>query len=306
MSSFTIAVDSSCDLPPEYIREHGIEVLSMPFELDDVPHNQGYWQEISGEAYYNALGSGSVAKTSQINPEAFITAFTEYAKQGKDVVFLILSSGLSATYYNAEIALKEVKESYPDCKIYPIDSVNATSGHGLLAMLAVKKREEGFSAGETAAWLEKKKHSCLALFTVDDLMYLHRGGRLSRFSAVAGSVLKIKPVLNIAPDGTLGLKDKVRGRKAAMKLLVDQIKRSIDAGTTLDTVLIIHTNCPEDARTFAEMLEAAISIRRVIIMMMGPIIGAHVGPGTIAVTFEADMTRGEYENKFYGGTYPAS
>jgi len=299
VSSFKIVVDSSCDLPSEYLKEHGIEVLPMAFLLDGRTHNQGYWQEISGKEFYHALRNGSLAKTSQVNPGTLVNVFTEYAKQGKDVLFLVLSGGLSATFQNAKIALQELQETYPDCNIFPIDSLNATGGHGLLTMLAVQKRAEGWSAAETAIWLEDKKHSCLSLFTVDDLMYLHRGGRLSKLSAVAGSMLGVKPVLNLAPDGTLKLKDKVRGRKAALEMLVSQLKRSVAPGTKLDTVVVIHTDCLEDAEAFTEMIKKAVSVRHVMIMMMGPIIGAHVGPGTLAVLFEADMTRGEYESKFY-------
>ena len=301
MKPFTIVVDSSCDLPAEYIKEHGIEILPMPFDLDDKPHNQGYWQEISGKAYYDALRNGSVAKTTLINTEFFISAFTDYAKEGKDVVFLVLSSGLSATCQNAVLAAEEVNTQYPDSRIHVIDSINATSGHGLLTMLAVKKCSEGMSALEAASWLEGKKHSCLSLFTVDDLMYLHRGGRLSKLSAIAGSVLGVKPVLNVAPNGTLSLKDKVRGRKAAMKLLINQLQRSINPDTELDTVLISHTDCQEDAETLAQALKSAVKVREVIIMLMGPVIGAHVGPGALTLFYEADMPREEYEKKFYRG-----
>ncbi|MCL2281540.1 MAG: DegV family EDD domain-containing protein, partial [Dehalococcoidia bacterium] len=168
--------------------------------------------------------------------------------------------------------------------------------------MAVKKRAEGFSAGETAAWLEKKKQSCMGFFTVDDLMYLHRGGRLSKFSAVAGSMLGVKPVLNVAPDGSLKLKDKVRGRQAALRLIVSQLKRSVDVNTTLDTVFVTHTDCFDEAQTVAAMVKDAVKVCDVIIMMMGPVIGAHVGPGAIALFVEADMTREKYENRFYGGT----
>ena len=301
MRSFTIMVDSSCDLPEEYIQEHGIEVLPMPFDLDGVTHNLGYWQEISAKGYYTALRNGSVAKTSQINSWTFATTFTEYAQQGREMLFIGLSGGLSGTFQCAEAALKDVKEIYPDCGIFLIDSILAASGHGLLAMMAVNKREEGFSAGETAAWLNEKKHSCMGFFTVDDLMYLHRGGRLSKISAVAGSVLGVKPVLNVAPDGTLKLKNKVRGRNAALRLLSNQLKRSVDSSATLDTVFINHSDCLEDAQVLAEMIKGAVNVRNVIVMMMGPVIGAHVGPSTIALLFEAGMTREEYENKFYGG-----
>ena len=299
MSLFTIVVDSSCDLPLEYLKEHSIEMLPIPFDLDDIEHSQGYWQEISGKDFYDALRNGSVAKTSQTNPNTYTTTFMDYAEQGREVLFIVLSSGLSATYQNALIALEEVRETYPDCKIFPVDSIAATSGQGLLAMLAVRKREEGFSAEETAAWMEEKKHSCIGLFVVDDLMYLHRGGRLSKLSAVAGSVLGIKPILNLAPDGTLSLKDKARNRKAALNLLVSQLKRSIAPETELETVLICHTDCEEDAKALAETIRSAVSVKEVDVVIMGPVIGAHLGPGAVTLSFEAGMTRDEYEGKFY-------
>ena len=299
MCAFSILVDTSCDLPIEFVREHGIETLPIPFDLDGVEHNWGYWQEISDKEFYEALRNGSVAKTSQTNPETFVTYFSEYAKQGKSMLFIALSSGLSASYRNAVIALQEVKESYPDCKVYPIDSLSATSGIGLLTVLAVKKRTEGLSVEETVAFLEEKKHSCLGFFTVDDLMYLHRGGRLSRLSAVAGSVLGIKPILNLAPDGTLALKDKARNRKAALNQLVDQLTRGIDHGAALETVVITHTDCPGDAETLAEMIKETINVQQIIIVVMGPVIGAHLGPGAVTVIFEAGITRTEYENRYY-------
>jgi len=296
MKHFTIVADTSCDLPPEYLKEHGIELLEIPFTLDGAEKNN---QEISDKAFYNALRNGSLAKTSLINPDMFVESFTEYAKQGQDTLCIILSSGLSATYQSSQIALAQVKEPYPDCNIYPMDSIGATSVNGLLVMLAVKKREEGLSAEETAAWLEEKKNSLLGFFTVDDLMYLHRGGRLSKLSAIGGSLLSIKPVLNIQPDGTLALKNKTRGRAAALRLLVSQLKRSITPDAKLDTVLIPHTDCEKDALKLAELVKAEINVRQVIITMMGPVIGAHVGPGAVAVVFEGDMTREAYEEKFY-------
>lgn len=299
MKPFTIVVDTSCDLPPEYIKEYGIETVPIPFVLDGEEHSMGSWQNISDKAFYDRLRNGGKASTTLINPDTFLESFTEYAKQGQDVLYLILSSALSGTYQSALIALEQVKETYPDCNIYPVDSIGATSINGLLTLLAAQKRDEGLSAEETAAWLEEKKHSLIGIFTVDDLMYLHRGGRLSKLSAIGGSILSIKPVLNIQPDGSLALKDKVRGRTAALKLMVSQLKRSLKPDTVLDTVMIPHTDSEADAQKLAEMLQAEVQVRQVIAMPMGPVIGAHVGPGAIAVVFEADMTRGEYEKEFY-------
>jgi DegV family protein with EDD domain len=297
--SFTILVDTGSDLPEEYIKEHGIEIIPIPFRLDDVQHNGGSWQEISDKEFYKALGGGSVASTTLINPESFSRAFAEYAEAGKDLLVITLSSGLSGTYQNSQIALDEIKGQYPDCGIYTVDSLNAAGGEGLVTTLAVRKRGEGLSAAETAAWLEENKHHCLSLFTVDDLMYLHRGGRLSKLSAVAGSIIGIKPLLNVAPDGTLKLKDKIRGRKGALEKLFSQMKRSIEADTELDSVIISHSDCIDDAETLAEMVRSTYTVKNVHVVMLGPVIGAHVGPGTVALFFEGDMTRTEYEAKFY-------
>ena len=301
MSSFTIMVDTSYDLPQEYLDEHGITAIPIPFNLDGIQHSGGRWQEISDAAFYDALGSGGVAGTALVNPEAFVELFTEYAERGDALLMILLSSGLSGTYQNSVIALAEVKEKYPACRIESLDSVNAAGGVGLVTTLAVKKRAAGLSLEETARWLETKKHSCLSLFTVDDLMYLHRGGRLSKLSAIAGSIIGIKPLLNVAPDGTLKLKDKVRGRKAALETLCKQLMRSIGPGTSLDTVIISHSNCKEDALTLAGIIRSSVEVKEIIIEMMGPVIGAHVGPGCIALFFEADMSRPEYEGKYYAG-----
>jgi DegV family protein with EDD domain len=281
------------------MEEHGIEVIPIPFDLDGVTHGGGYWQEVSAENFYNSLKNGSVAKTTQINPEGFSGIFMDYAKQNKELLVILLSSGLSGTYQSSVIALAEAKEQFPECQVYTVDSISASIGVGMLVMMAVELRERGMSAGDAAQEIERRKHNVIGLFTVDDLMFLHRGGRLSKLSAVAGSVLGIKPVLNLAPDGTLALKDKTRGRKSAIEMLVSQLKRSIDEGAILDLVTIVHTNCEDDAAILEELVRKDVKVTKVISMMMGPIIGAHVGPGVLALLFETNITRTEYEKLFY-------
>lgn len=300
MKPFTIVIDTSCDLPQEYIKEHGIEVIPVPFTLDEAEHNLGSWHNISGKDFYDTLRKGGTAKTSQINPDAFVKTFTHFAKQGKDALFILLSGNLSATYQSSQIALEEIKETYPDCGIHTVDSIGASSINALLAMMAVQKRAEGLSAGETAAWLEERKHCVFGFFTVDDLMYLHRGGRLSKLSAIGGSLLGIKPVLAIQPDGSLALKEKVRGRESALKFLVGAMQRSITPGSAPGTVFIAHSDCEEDAQKLAGMIKAEVNARDIQIVLLGPVIGAHVGPGAVILLFEAGMTRGAYEGKFYG------
>jgi len=293
MSKFTIVTDGSCDVPVGYFEEHDIKVLPIPLTVDGEDFTGDY------KAFYAAIRNGGTAKTSLINPETFTESFTEYAKAGQDVLYLVLSSGLSGTYQSSQIALTQVKDEYPDAKIFPIDSIAATGLHGLLVMLAVQKRAEGATVEETAAFIEEQKQKFFGVFTVDDLMYLHRGGRLSKLSAIGGSLLNIKPVLNIQPDGTLQLKNKVRGRLAALKTLVSQVERSLNDGTVIPDAIIPHTDCEEDANKLAELLKATGKVKNVHVVMMTPVIGAHVGPGAVAIVFPADITRAEYEEKFY-------
>jgi len=299
MSKFTILVDTSYDLPQAFIDENDIRVIAIPFHLNGVTHDDGRWRDMTDKEFYDALATGGVAGTTLINPETFKEVFTEFAKNGEELLSISLSSGLSGTAQNAVIALDEVKETYPDCKIYPVDGLNAAGGTGLVTYLAVKKRSEGLSAEETAKWLEEKRHSCFSLFTVDDLMYLHRGGRLSKLQAVAGSIIGIKPLLNVHPDGSLKLKDKARGRKAALETLVNQMERSLNPDTKLDTVIISHSNCIDDAHKVAELVKSKFEVNDIFVVMMGPVIGAHVGPGCVALFYEADMDRPTYEEKFY-------
>jgi DegV family protein with EDD domain len=300
MSQFTIVVDTSCDLPQEYLKQHNIEVVPIPFTLDGAEHSQGSWQEISGKDFYTALRNGGVAKTTQINPDTYVKSFNEFIEQGREALYIILSSGLSGTFQSAVMALDEVRETHPECGIYLIDSLCATSLNSLLAVLAVKQREEGKSARDTAAYLEEKKNNTFGFFTVDDLMYLHRGGRLSKLSAIGGSLLGIKPVLTILPNGTLTMKEKVRGRTNALKTMINQLKRCVEEGTALDTVYISHTDCEADAMKLAEMVKEAVNTRHVEIELMGPVIGAHVGPGAVTLVFEGSITRADYESKYHG------
>jgi len=282
-------------MPSEYLKKHDIEIIPIPFVLDGVNHNIGRQQDLSNEEFYDSLRNGSIAKTSQTNPDAFVRSFTEYAKRGQDVIYIILSSTLSATYQSSQIAYEEIKEVYPDCNIFIIDGKSATSITGLLLMLAVKKREEGFTAEETVALLEAKKHNYFGFVTVDNLMYLHRGGRLGKLSAISGSIIGIKPVLNLQPDGRIALMDKARGREGAFRLMVSQIQKSIYPETVLDTVFVSHSDCESDALRLAEIVKDAVNVRKVEIVMMGPVVGAHVGPDCVALIFQADITREEYE-----------
>ncbi|MCL2045672.1 MAG: DegV family protein [Oscillospiraceae bacterium] len=299
MSDFTILTDTNTDLPADYFSQHEIMIVPIAFQLDGKFHNSGNYEEITAKDFYSALRNGSTAGTALANVETFTEVFTDHAQKGKAILAITLSGELSGTYQNGVIARNDVKSQYPDAEIYVVDSINAAGGAGVVTALAVEKRSEGLTAGQTAAWLEEKKHSCIALFTVDDLMHLHRGGRLSKLSAIAGSIIGIKPLLNVAPDGSLKLKDRARGRSNSINTLFSQMQRSLNPDTKLNYVIISHSDCYDDAKKLADLIENAYEVNNLMVEMMGPVIGTHVGPGAIALFFEGDMTRREYESKYY-------
>ena len=297
MKPFTIVADSACDFPVGFAEKHNIQHIPIPCTLDDKEY-----RHVSDKEFYAALKGGSVAKTSMINPEMFVRSFAPYAESGEDVLYILLSSGLSGTHQSAVLALDEIREKHPDCGIYLVDSLAATALGTLLVQFAVQKRDEGLSAAETAAFLDEKKHRLLGIFTVDDLMHLHRGGRLGKMAAIGGSLLGIKPVLTILPNGTLELKEKARGRMAALKLMVSQMVARVNPDAELETVYISHSDSEDSAKKLADLVKAAVKVKKVEIVGLGPVIGAHVGPGAVTLIFEGALTREECEKKFYGGS----
>ncbi len=294
MRSFDILVDSSCDLPIETITEHALTVLPMSFTLGQDAYVEDYWQSLSADDFYNRLAAGETAVTSQISRGVFLDVFTEKAQKGLDSLFICLSSGISSTYANACGAATEIMEAYPDRKVLVVDSLNATLGEGLLTVLAAQKAATGASITQVFDYLEETKHRLFSLFTVDDLMFLHRGGRVSRISAVAGSVLGVKPMLWIAPDGTLKMQSKVRGRKASIDAFVSNMAKILQTGAVPNRVTICHGNCLAEAQQLKEMIARRFGIDDVIINLCGAVVGAHAGPNVIALFFESDRTRQDY------------
>jgi len=298
MSEFTIMIDTGCDISEDFIKEKNLAVLPISFQIDGETHDEGGWQKITSTEFYNKLRSGSSTSTTLINPERFKEKFIEFAKKGESLLYIALSSELSGTYQNSRLALDEVKEEYPNCNICCVDSINASAGIWSLVFLAVEKRKEGASLEETVKYLEEKKNSCFALFTVDDLMHLHRGGRVSKLQAVAGGVLGVKPLLHVSLIGKLEKTGKARGRKGSLADLVGQMKKALDPSTkSLKRVIIGHGDCEADAKTMIELIKESYSIEESYITTIAPPIGAHSGPGTIALFFEGDITRETYEKK---------
>lgn len=279
---FQIITDSCCDFPTPMYGQLGLTFVPLTVEfrgntLDD--KNDDTLKEM-----YQGLRAGEVAKTSAVNPSRWSQAMEKALAAGKDVLVLAFSSGLSTTYQSAVIAAEELKDEYPDRKIQVIDTLCASMGQGLLVWYACKKRDEGLSLDEVAQWvLDNRLHLC-HWFTVDDLMYLKRGGRISAATALVGTMLQIKPLLHVDDEGHLINMTKTRGRKAAIDAMVKKAQE-LGAGYDNSTMFISHGDCLSDAEYLSRQLKEKCGVKDVVISYVGAVIGSHSGPGTLALFF---------------------
>lgn len=285
MSDFIILTDSSADLGADMVQQLDVQVLPLSFSMDQqIYHNYPDNREIDPHAFYQLLRQGQVATTSAINVAQYTDALEPLLQAGKDVLVLAFSSGLSTTYNSSRIAVEELSEKYPERKIYTVDTLCASLGQGLLVYLAVKEQKKGRSIEEVRDWVEENKLHLCHQFTVDDLHFLKRGGRISATTAVVGSMLQIKPVLHVDNEGHLINIAKARGRQASLKALVDKMeKTAIDPANQV--VFISHGDCPEDAQAVEQMVKERFGVKEVYINYVGPVIGAHSGPGTLALFY---------------------
>ena len=282
---YTLFCDTTCDLPEERLAKMDCKLLPLTFEIDGKPYTTA---DISMQEFYRRMREDAVTKTSQIAVGVCEDAFEEEIKNGRDVLYLAFSSGLSGTYNSANIAKNNLMEKYPEAKIVVVDSLSASSGEGLLLIYAEQKKREGLTIDQLEAWIEVNRYKICHVFTVDDLKYLFRGGRVSRAAALAGTVLGIKPVLNVDNDGHLIPQDKVRGRKQSINRLGDMI-RERKGNNENKIVTMSHGDCIEDAKYAEKMLKEIFGEdTEVVIAYTGPVIGAHSGPGTLALFFRGD------------------
>ena len=283
MNEYVIFTDSSCDLPLKVAEEMGIVVLPLEVNMEG---NIKMNDEIDIKEFYNYLREKHGAKTSAVNMERFTEAFETIVSSGKDLLYIGFSSGLSATFMAGKNAAEELSEKHPDRKILVVDSLCASLGQGLLVKLAVDKKNSGATIDEVAAYLEEEKWHLAHWFTVEDLFFLKRGGRVSAATAVLGTVLQIKPVMHVDNAGKLINVAKARGREASIKALLDRMKETaIDPKS--QTVFISHGDCYDDAKKLADMITEEFGITDILISEVGPVIGAHSGPGTLALFFLA-------------------
>ena len=285
MSDFIILTDSSADLDAELARQLDVQVIPLSFIIDQhTYHNYPDNREMDPHAFYDLLRHGQSATTAAVNVAEYNDALEPLLQAGHDVLVLAFSSGLSTTYNSSVIAVEELSEKYPERKLYTVDTLCASLGQGLLVYLAAKEREKGKSIEEVRDWVENNKLNLCHQFTVDDLYFLKRGGRISATTAVVGSMLQIKPVLHVDNEGHLINIAKARGRQASLKALVDKMeKTAIDPANQI--VFISHGDCLDDAHTVERMVKERFGVKEVYINYVGPVIGAHSGPGTLALFY---------------------
>ena len=279
---FQIITDSCCDFPTPMYDQLGLTFVPLTVEFRGNTFDDK--NDDSLKDMYAGLRAGEVAKTSAVNPSRWSQAMEKALAAGKDVLVLAFSSGLSTTYQSAVIAAEELKDAYPDRKIQVIDTLCASMGEGLLVWYACKKRDEGLSLDEVAQWvLDNRLHLC-HWFTVDDLMYLKRGGRISAATALVGTILQIKPLLHVDDEGHLINMTKTRGRKAAIDAMVKKAQE-LGAGYDNSTMFISHGDCLSDAEYLSRQLKEKCGVKDVVISYVGAVIGSHSGPGTLALFF---------------------
>lgn len=287
MAEYIILTDSSCDLPDSVTAEYGIRVIPLSLTMEGKQYlNTTDERGIPDRELYARLRDGAVAKTSAANAEAFTTVMEQELDAGRDILYIGFSSALSATCSVGANVSREMMERYPGRKVYTVDSLCASLGQGLFVYLLAKKKQEGLTIDELRDYAEGLKLHIAHWFTVEDLMFLRRGGRISAAAAVFGSILSIKPVMHVDNEGRLIPVSKVRGRKASLRAIADRV-----AQTKLDrpdqTLFISHGDCEEDARLVAEMIRERTGLEVEVLNFVGPVIGSHSGPGTIAVFFIA-------------------
>lgn len=288
MKDYIIVTDSSCDLTPALAEEAQIVVIPLHLTMEGKEYkNYLDGGEIDSSAFYAKLRDGVTASTSAVNPEVFTESFEKILKDGKDVLYLGFSSGLSSTFHASTIAAEDLTSKYPDSKIYCVDTLAASLGQGLLVYLAAEKKKDGATIEEVRDFVEQNKLHLCHWFTVDDLNHLKRGGRVSATTALVGTMLNIKPILHVDDEGHLINVGKVRGRKASIESMLTHMKESA-VNPSDQTVFISHGDCEEDALTLKRMVEKEFSPKRIEINTIGPVIGAHSGPGTLALFFLGD------------------
>ncbi len=292
MANFDIFTDSSCDLPKEMVEKFDLKVMQLEVIIDDKEPMLN--KDVDIADFYEQLKNGAMAKTAAATPGYFEEKMKESLDAGRDILYIGFSSGLSVTYNNGAMIMEELRAEYPDRKLYDIDSLCACLGQGLLVYHAAQMKENGATIEEVRDEVLRVKDKIQHLVTVDDLMFLKRGGRLDATSAILGTMIKIKPIIVVDEEGHLINVGKIRGRKNALKELVLRMKENEDVENMKD-VFICHSACLEDAERVRDMVKEEFPQVDVMIGDIGPVIGAHTGPGTVALFYLGKTIKGTQE-----------
>ena len=285
MSNYQIITDSACDLPADLVEQLGLTIAPLVVTFRGTTRNDSVGDEL--KELYDAWRQGESASTAAVNPAGWEAIMEPVLQKGQDLLVIAFSSGLSTTYQSAVIAAQDMTNKYPDRKIRVVDSRSASLGEGLLVWYACQKRNEGMSLDELGDWVEENRFHLCHWFTVDDLMYLKRGGRISAATAIVGTMLKIKPVLHMDDPGHLINMFKARGRKASIEAMADKM-HELGAGYDNSTAFICHGDCLEDAKYLEKLIREKNGVKNVVIGYTGAVIGSHSGPGTLALFFMGD------------------
>ena len=284
MREYVITTDNTADLPYSYYKQHDIEYMYLTYQMEGETY--GKQDEMEFKDFYERMRKGSIPTTSQVNSEEAKEVLRPLLIQGKDILHLAFSSWLSGSYNSVRMAAEELREEFPERKIVVIDSLCASLGEGLFVDKAVEMKEEGKSLEENAAWLEEHKLNFCHVFTVDNLFHLHRGGRVSKVAAVVGTMISLKPLLYVDNEGHLIPLKNVRGRRKSLSGLVTMMEERIGDWKDKNTkIFISHGDCQEDAEYVARLVKEKFGYETFLINTIGATIGAHAGPGTVALFF---------------------
>lgn len=287
MRDYIISTETNSDLSQEFLTQNGVLVIPHYYTVEEDEYGDG--KELTIKQFYDEMRAGKKVGTMASNPAVILERFTEVAKQGKDILHISFSSALSCGYQNICNGANEVMEEYPDCNIIVIDTLSASLGEGIMIRKALEMKAEGKTMEEAAQQVREMIAHMSVHFTVDNLDYLYRGGRLSKTSAVIGTMINLKPVLHVNEEGKLVAIDKVRGRKKSMNTLIENMEQKMGSYKDKQEIVgIIHGDCEEEAVKLAEQIKEKLGYENFLIEPIGPSIGAHTGPGTLGIIFMAD------------------
>lgn len=280
MNDYIVTVNSTVDVPKEWLKERNVPFVPLKYTIDGETYQD--MMGLSSKVFFDKLREGKMSVTSQVNPEEAKEALEPFLKEGKDILHLAFSSGLSGTCGSMKIAAAELKEKYPDREIIVVDTLCACMGEALLLYYVLKRKSEGLTVKEAADWAEEHKLNICHNVTIDDLYHLQRGGRVSKTAAVLGSMVQIKPMIHMDNEGKLQVIGKERGRKKSLQKIVERAAEQYK-GWENDLIMITHGDCIEDAEYVAELVRKKMGITNILINNIGTVIGSHTGPGVVAV-----------------------